>query len=147
MDKQNRQILFITAICFPILLLSIWISSLYIKINSRDTVRVVVTGYDPRDLLSGHYVVLRPLWYETDCSQFVGGKCHEENFEYTYRYYLPENDAILLDSIISRQRDLKLELEFAYVFNEEPVIKDFFINEKGWKNWISEYKQEHKKEK
>lgn len=137
--KQNKFV--IAIVCFPILLISIWVSSLYIKIYTSKSVLVAVTGYDPRDLLSGHYVNLRPVWGKTDCTQFKDSICPEKKFRYSYRFYLPEYDAILLDRIISRTSDMNMHLSFtSEVDVSEPRVIDLYIDDKPWKDWLNEYK-------
>lgn len=138
---RNNKVI-IAIVCFPILLICLWVSSLYVKIYTAKPVLIAVTGYDPRDLLSGHYVNLRPVWDKTDCSQFADNECPRDRFRYSYRFYLPEYDAILLDKIIGRTFDLNLHLSFAYEegSTSSPSVIDMYIEGQPWKEWLDEYK-------
>jgi len=132
--KQNSILIAILA--FPIILLLLWTLSFQSKISKSETVRIATTGYDPRDLLSGHYINLRLLWDETDCSQFYDNECPDDGFDYRYRFYVPEHDAVCLDRKIASSRDLKIELEFAMPYNSEPIITNLYIESHPWKEWL-----------
>ena len=54
----------------PILFLGIWGVILSFQINSGIEVRLPIMGYDPRDLLSGHYILYQIDWESADCKQF-----------------------------------------------------------------------------
>lgn len=133
---MKRNYIVATILVFPIIALFFWVISVNVTMNRADTVFVKVTGYDPRDLLSGHYVVLRPVWGETDCTQFKNDECPSRDFEYSYRFYLPEGDAKYLDRVISRQSDLDMYLLFATPSNGKPLVKDLYINGLQWKIWL-----------
>src|SRR5690349_20108829 len=49
----------IPALLLPILALAVWVGLLQFRIISGQEVRLKITGYDPRDLLSGHYMQFR----------------------------------------------------------------------------------------
>jgi uncharacterized membrane-anchored protein len=51
---MNRATLF--AVAFPIVVMSGWVGTLTWQQHSGTEVRLPVTGFDPRDLLSGHYL-------------------------------------------------------------------------------------------
>ena len=46
----------LVAIIFPIIALVAWSLSLEVQMRTGGEVRLRITGYDPRDLLSGHYL-------------------------------------------------------------------------------------------
>ena len=58
MDKKFAIVLF----CLPILFLGIWGLILSFQMNSGIEVRLPIMGYDPRDLLSGHYIQYQIDW-------------------------------------------------------------------------------------
>lgn len=49
----------ILAVVFPMLLMIGWLTSLYIDRYRGTAVELKITGYDPRDILSGHYFTYR----------------------------------------------------------------------------------------
>ncbi len=49
----------IFAVVFPIVLMGGWLASLYFDRYSGQMVELKITGYDPRDILSGHYFTYR----------------------------------------------------------------------------------------
>jgi uncharacterized membrane-anchored protein len=47
------------AVAFPLVVLAAWCGSLEWKTRSGEEIRLEIEGYDPRDLLSGHYLTFR----------------------------------------------------------------------------------------
>ncbi|MDR1694212.1 MAG: GDYXXLXY domain-containing protein [Lactobacillaceae bacterium] len=133
---MKRNYIVAAILAFPVFMLFFWVLSVQNKINNAETVMVAVTGYDPRDLLSGHYVVLRPVWDDTDYEQFNNNKFSRNDFDYSYRFYLPEEDAEYLDRVVGRTRDLKMFLEFAMPANSKPIVKELYIEGLKWKEWL-----------
>jgi uncharacterized membrane-anchored protein len=125
--------LIIAALAFPILaLLGLAIN----KATTREMGRIVtfkITGYDPRDLLSGHYLI-----YQIDygfpglctnpamqgqtifvcpqeqkvyrgkpasCSYFIKGSCQDRRFEAgVERYYIPQEYSARLDRLVRNKQ-------------------------------------------
>jgi hypothetical protein len=50
---------FLFSLLFPILLLAGWVIKLEYQTQSGQEVRIRIKGYDPRDLLSGHFIRYR----------------------------------------------------------------------------------------
>jgi len=130
---KNRSLLLL-ALFSPLLVLTIWAAELEIRYIMSPKVLISATGYDPRDLLSGHYLNLRLDWNNTDCTQFEGNICDKKNFNKRYRYYLPEKEAKALDKVLARQ-NLGLLLEFSYTQGREPILRNLFIENLPWKEW------------
>ena len=76
------------ALAFPIVVLLIWTAGLQYLSLTAPRVMVTVEGYDPRSLISGHYLELQPDWTRTDCKTFGGQTCPKDKFEKVYRFYL-----------------------------------------------------------
>ena len=93
--------------------------------------------YDPRDLLSGHYLQLKLNWQKTDCLQFEDRKCPKDRFAPVYRFYIPEQEAQNLEKLI-RNPDTKTELIFTYPEKREPKIKELWINGSKWSQALKE---------
>lgn len=133
----------ILAICFaiPFVCLVIWTIALSWQRNNGQEVKVAVMGYDPRDLLSGHYIQYQIDWTRTDCSQFEANRCPEKDFckEARWgrqcRFYIPENKARDLDKLF-RQRndtDMKFEILYSYQPGQKAVAKQLLINGQDWR--------------
>ena len=69
------------ALAFPIVVLLIWTAGLQYLSLTAPRVMVTVEGYDPRSLISGHYLELQPDWTRTDCKTFGGQTCPKDKFE------------------------------------------------------------------
>lgn len=50
----------------PFVALLLWVISLELRLVSGTAIRIRVEGYDPRDLLSGHYILFRISMYDID---------------------------------------------------------------------------------
>lgn len=124
------------AIFFPLVILALWTARLQLNLNHARKVLVTVEGYDPRSLISGHYLQLRPVWDKTDCGQFSRQRCPVESFENNYRFYLPENIAPELERLIWK-RQPAMQLEFA-LSHGTPLVRELFIENNLWKDWYAE---------
>lgn len=125
----------------PIIVYVGWIGTLEKQIHTAKTVMVTMQGYDPVDFLSGHYLSLRPDWENTDCKQFENEVCPTELFARSYRYYLPEFDAIAIDERI-RDISLKIEIEFAINKKANPLVKHLYINGQKWRDWFTQFSKQ-----
>lgn len=119
----------------PVLFMLGWLAQIEYVLNAERSVVVRMTGYDPRDLLVGHYLYLQPDWSRTDCLQFAESRCPTERFGRRYRYYLPEFDAQELDRVLM-QDDLKVEMVFSYKGEGKPLVKELLIGGKPWAEWL-----------
>ncbi len=125
------------ALAFPIVVLGVWAAKTDYQIKNAPEITIRAEGYDPRNLISGHYLNLRLNWQETDCSQFKDNLCHPGRFNSIYAYYLPEDAAAEMDRII-RRRNVKIDLVFAYPKNKQPYLKKLLVNGVKWKKWLKE---------
>ncbi len=137
---MNKKILAI-AFFIPFITLFAWTMYLYTQQAMGKEIKVAVTGYDPRDLLSGHYIQYTIDWNRTDCSQFSDGVCPKDEFckEARWgrqcRFYIPEKNAKELDSLFWRRNTTNMIFEVVYSYNKgsEPLAKQLLINGKDWR--------------
>jgi len=129
----------ITAVGFAIsfLILLGWMFSVVMTVESSPQVRLVITGYDPRDLLSGHYIAYSINWANSDCTQFTNNTCPKDRFSWQERFYIPEKDAPELDRRYreSWRRGSSDVFEVIYAFPEtgQPIARQLLINGKDWR--------------
>lgn len=127
----------------PLIALAIWALSLAQQRASGYDVKVAVEGYDPRDLLSGHYIQYQINWEKTDCSQFTDSVCPKEDFcidarwGRQCRFYVPENAAPQLDKLFQEFRsgnknNLNFEVLYSYKKGRQAIAKQLLINGKDW---------------
>ncbi len=135
---QNKSSLLIMALSFPLIALLIWTIALHMQIKDDQSVIIAVEGYDPRDLLRGHYVNLSLYWDATDMTQFQNSNCRQADFKKTYRYYLDENDGPALDKLINQLRP-SMSLEFSCPDAGSPHIKHFYIEGQPFDNWLAQH--------
>ncbi|MBR1648026.1 MAG: hypothetical protein IJ689_00320 [Alphaproteobacteria bacterium] len=136
----------ITVLAFPIAILVLWIADLSIRTALMPEVTVRIAGYDPRDIISGHYIAYTIDWEETDCTQFAGRVCPEDEFknyalnEYwgdQYRFYIPESKAKELDKMFrNRRAEHNFDIIYKYTPGFPPLAKELLIDGKPWQETI-----------
>ncbi len=133
------------ALCFaiPFLCLLVWTLHLTWQRAHGTLIKVTVTGYDPRDLFSGHYLQYEIDWDQTDCSQFPGGVCQPKGFckkarwGRQCRFYIPEADAKQLDNLFRKRNNetLKFEVVYSYIPGQPAIAKQLLINNQDWRKY------------
>lgn len=136
MAKRN---FLIAAVLLPLVFFMAWISSLEIRENfNTQEVQIAVKGYDPRDLLSGHYISLQLDWADTDCQPFFQQSCPLDEFDAVYRFYMPEKSALELDEKIRKQgNQMRMKLVFAYAKGQKPIVQNLLINGENWQEYLN----------
>ena len=137
---MNKKVL-ASLLYFPLIALCAWTASLYVRQAAGRDVIVAIQGYDPRDLLSGHYIQYTIDWNRTDCAQFPNGVCPRKEFckEARWgrqcRFYIPEANAKELDSLFRRRNSTNMVFEVIYSYKKgsEPMAKQLLINGKDWR--------------
>ena len=137
---MNKRVL-ITLFFIPLLMLATWAEWLYMQRATGVDVKVAVTGYDPRDLLSGHYIQYTIDWERTDCSQFANGVCPKDEFCKDFRwgrqcrFYIPETNADELNRMFWQRNttDMVFEVIYSYHKGRKPIAKQLLVNGKDWR--------------
>ncbi len=132
---MKKRTWLILSLLFPIIFFVGWIGYMEDKIQHASEIVIRAEGYDPRNLISGHYLSLRLNWQETDCSQFSDNLCHPNRFESVYEYYIPEEYAQKLDKLV-QDKQVKVDLVFAYPSDKKPYLKRLHLNGIYWQDWI-----------
>jgi hypothetical protein len=99
-------------------------------------VEIKIKGYDPRDILAGHYIAYDIDWEQTDCTQFVRGICPKAEFLKTailgtwggyFRFYVSERAAPKLEQIM-QNKDNTISLIYKYHRNYTPRAVQLLVN-------------------
>ena len=141
---MNKRLLAVT-LSLPWFCLLGWALFLTVSANSGREITLPVTGYDPRDLLSGRYIAYQIDWNKADCTQFPKRTCPEQEFckEARWgrecRFYIPEATANELDSLFRRRSEnLKFEVVYSYRSGQTPIAKQLLINQKDWQTYLKD---------
>ena len=138
-NKFLLILLLLPVVCLFILNCFLW----YDK-DSGTEITVRVSGYDPRDLLSGHYIRYRIDWDKTDTEQFNNQSFTKQDFidslnKQSYRFYVSEKhakylDKLLMESNFSKQENKKIvEIVYSYKKGKHPIAKKLLVNGKDYK--------------
>ena len=127
---MNRLKTFILLI--PFIGMCCWVLYYAHFVKSATEVVLPITGYDPRNLLSGHYIEFKIDWSRANCRQADWrGTCPKGDFYGVSRYYVTENKVHELERMInSGQYDT--EILFAYKPGMRPIAKELLINGQPW---------------
>ena len=143
-----RKLLLIILFC-PLIILAVWIVSIDRQSKDGIDIKVRITGYDPRDILSGHYISYQIDWDKTDCSQFPDKECLKKEFchenrwgTYACRFYIPEESSGQLDELFRTRNSDNLKFEVIYSYNpsRKAIAKQLLINDKDWREALKETK-------
>lgn len=115
----------------PVMIMLMWVATIEHARHQGREVVVRLRGYDPRDLLSGHYIWYQIDWDKTDCTQFAGGLCPKMAFEWSGRFYVPESKAMALDKVI-RDEGNTAEMVFSYKKGVKPYALRLLVNGEAW---------------
>ena len=136
----------ILAVCFALsfICLLLWTMHLTWQRNHGTEIKVAVTGYDPRDLFSGHYIQYQIDWEHTDCNQFPKGECAKEDFCEKARwgrqchFYIPEEYAKQLDALfrMRNRENLTFEVVYSYAPGKKAQATQLLINGKDWRESV-----------
>lgn len=117
---------------FPFIGMFCWVMYYAHFVKNATEVVLPITGYDPRNLLSGHYIEFRINWAKADCHQANwNGQCPQSDFTGVNRYYVSEGRAKELERFINNNR-FDTEIVFAYQNGQRPVAKELLINGRPW---------------
>ena len=143
-----KKPLLLAVLFLPLVCLIGWTIFLTASRNQGKDVKVAVMGYDPRDLLSGHYIQYQIDWNRTDCSQFPGKTCpkkdfcHQARWGRQCRFYIPEQYAKELDELFRKRNttDTVFEVVYSYRPGRKPFAKEMLINGRAWKASVQQGK-------
>ncbi len=140
MSKKILSLILFT----PLLCLVVWCLFLNYQRENGMNLTLPIMGYDPRDLLSGHYIQYQIDWQKVDCGIFPQGVCPEQDFcvkaEWgrECRFYIPETEAKALNRLFwNRYADhLLFEIVYSYQPGHTAIAKQLLINGLDWKQYM-----------
>ncbi|MDR2901911.1 MAG: hypothetical protein LBU87_02225 [Lactobacillales bacterium] len=119
----------------PLAVFMAWNIYMFSITKEGATVHLPITGYDPKNLLSGHYIDYRINWTKADCRQFRDNICPKKEFKGTERMYIPEKYAAQLDRMLA-SNIYTFEILYAYREGRRPIVKDMLINNRPWRELV-----------
>lgn len=137
-----KKLFLIMALTLPLVVLIIWGSWLWLTRGIRQEIVLPIQGYDPRDLLAGHYLSYQIKWDEADCAQFEDGVCPVETFPKEMRFYVPEHQAARLERILLQKDPMVIfQIVFAYKPHTMPIAKEMRINGFDWQIYLRRFQK------
>ena len=136
-----KKYIWAVALALPWVCLVTWTLCLTYQRAHGTEVKVSITGYDPRDLLSGHYIQYQIDWKKTDCTQFENQVCPDTKYfckkarwGRQCRFYIPEKHAERLDKLFRDRNSSQDEFEIVYSYQpgRNAMAKQLLINGQDW---------------
>ena len=126
---KKYLILFILFI--PVFFFIGWIGSLSMQVEEGRLVAVPITGYDPRDILRGHY-----LRYQIDTRHFNRKDYPECRLPkgWDNRFFIPEASAEWLDRLFRSNRH-QFSLLFSCQKGHKAIATELLIDGINWKKF------------
>lgn len=153
----SKKSALLIALLIPIIVLMALTAYKKYLLESGYEVTLPVYGYDPRDLISGHYVTYTVDYgvsnlcqnysqiqqgyicldtktfspqQDTGCQRFIRGTCNHGRFEAGIeKFYIPENKAEILDKQV---REKQASIVISVTPDGHAQVKDLLINGKSW---------------
>ena len=116
-----------------------WIGILSTRVESGQEVRIQIEGYDPRDLLSGHYILYQNNMQSVNM-QINGTDCSRKYFYGRHRFYVPQEYARTLDRLFSLRRRYQFEVVYSCVKGKKPIAKELLIDGIDWRSFLIQNK-------
>ena len=112
--------------------------------------RIPITGYDPRDILRGHYLQFRYEWNLPQAARLCVGEECALNGSFIpgtdttalSRYYVPETEANRLQRLLNnRQQDTKLAFAIGLrvSHNGHANIEELYIDNTPLQEWLQSH--------
>ena len=142
--KKNLYLLFLF---LPACFFTIWIGALYQQRDNGQEVKIEIEGYDPRDLLAGHYILYQNNIQSVD-QNIAGTICKRKYFFGRHRFYIPQEKAQQLDHLFNsgrwnsntrrRETDYRFEIVYSCTRGRKPIAKQLLINGLDWRQFLKE---------
>lgn len=160
---SSKKVL-IAVLVFPILILAGLTIYKQRIVSFGKTVHFLIDGYDPRDLLSGHYLIyrvnyalenicgasdepsrpayvcLQPRFASLDevpshCERYIRGSCEHHQFKAGIeRFYVPESEAGRMEREV---RAKKASIAVSVSSSGDAQVVDLFIDGESWRNVVA----------
>ena len=155
---QTKRALVI-ALIFPIVALAALTAYKKYVLSFGEEITLPISGYDPRDLLSGHYLIyqidygvdgicsgnsgqrtgyvcLQPKMFSFSapegCSKLIRGTCNYGRFEAGIeKYFVPQDKAKDLEAQV-RSKTASIVLSFTH--SGQAQVKDLLVDGESWKD-------------
>ena len=126
--KNNKLVALL--LCIPVLALMAWTGYYVNYVATGQKVELPIKGFDPRNLLSGHYIRFQIDWDKANCNQADWqGECPKTLFADVNKFYVPEDQALAAERSINLP-SAKASIIFAYKTGARPLPQKLLLNGK-----------------
>ncbi len=142
-----KKLILVLAVVLPVLLPVSAVSKMMLERSIAPIYKIKITGYDPRDMLYGHF--LRHRFVEEDIiAQGLSKEVSDNIRSLDRRYYIPEAEARRLDRIL-RGRKLDMHIGVGVMPNGKVFKDQLYIEGRTMEEFLrsSNFKKSNKNNK
>ena len=124
-----RPIFLLLLLALPIVSVLLLVVNEQIAISYSTTVRLPITGYDPRNLMYGHYLRFH----------FAAPTAPDND---THDYFVPESEANELAKLLGHQNGHRVTLDVNRTGNHVVNYGMLYIDDQPWHDYLAAHQEE-----
>ncbi len=128
----------ILALILPVVIPALLAGKIMVERSTAPIYLVRIEGYDPRDLLYGHYLMFRFTPEKSDAAKSFPDDMSERLEVFDGRYYIPEDKAYTLDTLL-RDQDRVMAIEVGVPEYGKAFMCDLYIDGKPMPAFLAEF--------
>jgi hypothetical protein len=125
--KNLRPILFAVLLALPVVGVLGLVAEKQLSVAASTAVRLPIAGYDPRDLMYGHYLHFR----------FDGPSAPDKS---PHEYFIPEDFANELGNLLGGTGKHTIELEVFYSGKRVTSYGMLYVDNQPWRDFLNSHK-------
>ena len=122
----------------PACAFAIYVGLSYHQLITGQEVRIKIEGYDPRDLLAGHYILYQNNSQSVQ-QNTAGTSCRASDFYGPHKFYIPQTHAHRLEKLFGNWRNRSIytfEVVYSCVEGKKPKAKQLLIDGIDWYDFL-----------
>ena len=132
-----RKTLTILAVLLPILLPLFFVGQTLYMRHDAAIYKIKIEGYDPRDMLYGHYLTFRFVEDHLK-KQPISNEAKTKIRRLDRRYYIPEAEAQTLEKLL-RGNNHDMRVGVGITPDERVYIQKLYIDDKSMEDFLATY--------
>ena len=136
MNKTLQTLMAVLFLALPIVVLAGWVQSILYVRDHTQHYTIVMTGYDPRDVLQGEYLYMTYDWNNphSDKTGMAAG-----DLPATTKYFVPEGDSADLTTLL--REGIHVFTADVGIMNKKVQVMKLMIDGKPWQEALDAWRQ------
>lgn len=128
----------ILALLLPVVIPALLAGKIMVERSTAPVYLVRIEGYDPRDMLYGHYLMFRFTPEKSDAVKSFPDDMSKRLEVFDGRYYIPEDKAYTLDTLL-RDQERVMAIEVGLPEHGKAFMRDLYIDGKKMPDFLAEF--------